>query len=425
MLRCRQTTLPNGIIVVTDTAGQFQSAALSVSFRAGSVHEPEHLAGITHFLEHMVFRDTQPGGLMQSFTRFGGYLNALTTHDSTEFQAVVVGEDLHQAISLIAEHVINPRFDAAAVDLERDVITQEAATTHVLRDAFYAEAFPGQALGRPVIGYCDTVSGLSHSDLLAHHARSYVARNLVIAVAGKVNHEALVAHVAELFENMPEGLPTRAPQSHLHAGQVLMPSRPDHARVRLGYKLPMGDNRSMDALTFFNAMLGAQGETALMRSLRSERGLVYDAWSDMVVHAGTGIFFIEVAGAASDMADILCVTSDCMQEVARYSQEHAINLEKCRFQQDERIMLDSLSARVGRLGAQINQFGTLIDEADRIRSYLNMESHQIARAASDMLDKEPAIVASGPPARMPQFSEMRTALSHGSSRKAPLLRHMN
>ena len=88
-------------------------------------------------------------------------------------------------------------------------------------------------------------------------------------------------------------------------------------------------------------------------------------------------------------------------------------------------MLDSLSARVGRLGAQINQFGTLIDEADRIRSYLNMESHQIARAASDMLDKEPAIVASGPPARMPQFSEMRTALSHGSSRKAPLLRHMN
>ncbi len=421
VLRCQETVLPNGVIVVTDTAPQFQSVALTVSMRSGAAHEPEHLCGISHLLEHMVFR----GGRARSgqeirtdFARLGGYLNGTTSQDRTDFQAVVLSEDVAEALEIIADFVIHPRLCVADLITERGVIEQEACRacpSCAMRDAFYDAAFPGQALARPIIGYEDTLARISCDELVAHHARSYVARNLTVAASGKIRHDDLVAQVARIFDELPEGLPARAPELSFSAGQAILPQISENGRIRIGFSMAGLDLR---ALEFYCAMLSAPGDTALLRHLREERGLVYHAWADIVHHAGTAVFMIETEAAATHIKQVSSALIATLCEIARADDPHLINMEKRRFQMDERMLLDSLSARVTRLSAQVSRHGALIDETGRIHDYLETGAHEIAAAADAMLGREPAIVALGPVDQMPHFAELRSQLAGAQHRKA-------
>lgn len=419
VLRCQQTVLPNGVIVVTDTAPQFQSVALNVSFRSGSAHEPEHLSGISHLLEHMVFRGShQRSGqdIRTDFARLGGYLNAMTSQDRTDFQAVVLSEDVAEALEIISDFVMHPKLDPDDLVTERRVIEQEACRacpSCAMNDTFYDAAFPKQALRRPVIGFEDTLASISRADLTTHHARSYVARNLTVAASGKIRHDTFVALIARIFDGLPEGLPARAPAASFNSGQSTLAQPSQNGRIRIGFPVSGIDLR---ALEFYRAMLSAPGDTALTRRLREEQGLVYHAWAEIVHHADTTLFLIETEAAAADMKQVASGLIDTLCETARADDPHLINMEKRRFQMDERMMLDSLSARVARLTAQVSQHGQLVDETARIRDYLDTEAHEIAAAADAMLGQEPAIVALGPFREMPRFAELRRQLARGQHR---------
>ena len=209
----RRTELPGGLVVLTETMPGIRSASLGGWVRAGSVTEKPEERGISHLLEHMVFKGTarrSPKEIALALERRGGDLDAYTTREHTSYQARVLDEDLPMAMDVLADIVLNPRLDQQDLDLEREVVLEEIAGVEDTPDdlvfELHGEAmWAGHPYGHSILGTRETVSGFDADALRDIHARAYRRPNMVIGAVGNLQHEAFVELAAGLFEQAPNG----------------------------------------------------------------------------------------------------------------------------------------------------------------------------------------------------------------------------
>ncbi len=207
--------LPNGVRVVTEHMPGLQSASLGVWVTAGGRHERAEQNGIAHFLEHMAFKGTKTRNALQiaeAIEDVGGYINAYTSREMTSFYARVLGDDVPLALDVISDIVLNPVFDAHEIEVERHVILQEIGQAldtpdDIIFDWLQETAFPGQPLGRPILGPSSTVEKFNRQDLAGFVAERYVPGNLIVAAAGAVDHDAILKMVEERFGHLAPGGP--------------------------------------------------------------------------------------------------------------------------------------------------------------------------------------------------------------------------
>ncbi|MFQ5467910.1 MAG: M16 family metallopeptidase, partial [Kiloniellaceae bacterium] len=196
----RVSTLANGLTVATDSMPTVETVSLGAWVCVGARHEPAAINGIAHLLEHMAFKGTERRSaydIAQEIEAVGGHLNAYTSRESTAFYAKVLVEDTPLAVDILADILQHPTFDAEELRRERAVVLQEIGQAHdtpddEIFDRFQETAFPGQSLGRPVLGTAKIVGRIERESLKAYMTGNYGAGTMVLAAAGKIEHQRFV-----------------------------------------------------------------------------------------------------------------------------------------------------------------------------------------------------------------------------------------
>ncbi len=205
------TQLSNGLRVVTDRIDYVETASVGMWVGAGTRREEPEVNGVAHMLEHMAFKGTKRRNareIAEEIENVGGQLNAHTAREQTAYYAKVLKDDTELAVDLLADILLNSTFDPDELDRERMVVLQEIGQTNdtpddVIFDIFQETAFPNQALGRPVLGTAEIVGGMNRDMLLGYMDTNYRARDMVFAVSGNIDHDAVLRMAEQRFGGIP------------------------------------------------------------------------------------------------------------------------------------------------------------------------------------------------------------------------------
>ncbi|HEX3548845.1 MAG TPA: pitrilysin family protein [Candidatus Elarobacter sp.] len=295
----RTTTLPNGLRVLTERMSHVRSATVGVWCDVGSSYEPAERRGISHLLEHMVFKGTErrtARDIAEAMDAVGGELNAMTDKETTCFYAHVVDRHLPLAVDVLADMLQHARFDAADLARERQVVLEEIkmyddSPGEVIHDRFARVLWRGANLGDPTIGFSRTVAAITRDDLIAWRASRYAPSTVFITAAGNVHHDAVVELVADAFGTFGGDAVAPVPETPRFTPALdLAVDETEQAYVLLGTPgLGLRDERRY-ALSVLDTILGGGMSSRLFQSVREERGLAYEISTFQQGYRDAGLF---------------------------------------------------------------------------------------------------------------------------------------
>ena len=300
----RKSTLPSGITLLTEAMPDRPSLSLGVWVKSGARDEPPAQLGITHFIEHMVFKGTESRdarAIAQSLESLGGSLDAFTARESVCYYARALSEHLIQVVDVLSDIVCRSRFAAPEVDKEKSVVREEIFSCEdnpedKINELLAGQVWGGHALGRPILGTVETVDGLGSDALRAYHASSHRPDHLVIAATGAIEHDR-VAEAIERHFAPPGGEPLGRSESPPPFVRTLHHEvRADLQQLHLalgtrGVAYPDSDRYSIVVLS---TLLGGGMSSRLFQSVREEAGLAYAVFSLADFHRDAGMLSIQL-----------------------------------------------------------------------------------------------------------------------------------
>ena len=394
----RSTKLPNGITVLTEHMPNLRSITVGIWVRRGSRHEAPELNGICHFIEHSVFKGTHrrtARDIAVESDRLGGNLDAFTTHEMTGFAVKVADRSLPQAFDLLADLLAHPRFDQNDLDREQNVILEEMKMVEdtpdeLLGELFNAAYFPDHPLGRPIEGTRETISTFDQPRITAFHASAFAPPNLVVAAAGNVEHDRLVALVERAFDNVAaasedeSSLNAAFEQSPNPAAPILIEQKKELEQAHLVIAAPWPHARSSEryAASLLASVMGGGTSSRLWQTIREERGLAYSVGAGGSTFSDVGVFTI-YAGTSPENVDEVVDLS--LAEMRRVVVER-VSTEELKLAQDQAtssilLGLESSSGRVGALARQEIIHGRRIPPAEIIQNLEAVTPEDLQRVA--------------------------------------------
>ncbi len=368
----RRTLLPGGLRVVTEYVPSVRSASVGVWVGVGSRDEGPTVAGAAHFLEHLLFKSTPTRTaveIAQAIDAVGGELNAFTAKEHTCYYAHVLDTDLALAVDLAADVVLRGECAEPDVEVERDVVLEEIAMRDddpedALGDVFLSAMFGPHPVGRPVIGSMDSIAAMTRDQLHSFHVRRYTPERMVVAVAGNVDHDEVVALVREHFgRHMVPGATARRPRG----GTGRVPGQPsvllvnrdaEQTHMLLGVRTPGRHWKHRWALTVLNTALGGGLSSRLFQEIRESRGLAYSVYSTVDMFSDAGALSVYAACLPDRFAEVAAVTADVLETVAR----EGITEQECRIAKGSLrgglvLGTEDSASRMNRLGRSELNYG--------------------------------------------------------------------
>jgi predicted Zn-dependent peptidase len=303
--------LPNGLVVLTEPMEHVHSVSVGIWLRTGSRREPAELNGISHFIEHMVFKGTQRRSaedIAREVDRVGGMLDAFTAKEMVCFNTRVLDEHLPKAFDVVADMVLEPKFANEDIEREKSVILEEIGMTQdnpedLVHELFTQNLWNRHALGKPILGTPETVSAFTRETLQSWFQRCYTPNSIVITAAGHLKHEDLVQLVADRFgklaaasDSTPDPIPASAPHVTLRTKHEL-----EQVHICVGVPaLPLSDGRRF-VVSVLNNILGGGMSSRLFQNIREKQGLAYAIFSEMNSYRDTGLLSV-YAGTSLETA---------------------------------------------------------------------------------------------------------------------------
>jgi predicted Zn-dependent peptidase len=418
----RRTVLPGGLRVITETLPAVRSVAFGIWAGVGSRDEGPAHAGATHYLEHLLFKGTGKRTALEisaTMDAVGGELNAFTGKEYTCYYARVLDADLPLAIDVLSDMVTSSLIESRDVDAERGVILEEIAMNEddpsdTVHEAFVRQLFGDTPLGRPILGTVDSINAITRDQIAEHYRARYTPDHLVVAAAGRLDHDAVVRHVEQAFRPVLDGAaqPAAPRLASTDAGLgegrgVRLVSRGiEQANLVLGCAgLRRIDDRRF-ALGVLNAALGGGMSSRLFQEVREKRGLAYSVYSFTSQHADSGLWGI-YAGCLPSKADE--VLSICRDEIGKVVSGGLTDAELERGKGQLRgsmvLGLEDPSSRMSRLGKSELVYPRL-EPVDDILASIEAVTHDDVRAvAADILTKPRVLAVVGPFDDTTAFSE--------------------
>jgi predicted Zn-dependent peptidase len=299
-----KTVLENGLRIISEELDHLKSVSLGIWVNVGSRDEEPKQNGISHFIEHMVFKGTRNRSTYQiakELDSIGGMSNAFTGKENTCFHARVLGKHFDQLADILSDIFLNSIFDPLEMERERQVILQEISmvednpdeNVHVLLNRGFWRNHP---LGLPILGSNETMAEIGKETILEYMGRCYGPENVLVSAAGNIQHETLVSYLRPLFEGLePGGLAKdRIPPSS-HSGVSCQEKDHEQVHLCLGADAPsMKDDRRY-ACALFNILLGGNMSSRLFQEIREKRGLAYNVYSFHSTYCDSGMFGIYLA----------------------------------------------------------------------------------------------------------------------------------
>jgi predicted Zn-dependent peptidase len=399
------TTLDGGARVVTEPLPSVRSAAIGFWVGAGSRDEDDARAGMSHFLEHMLFKGTDSYSaveIAEIFDRLGGELNAATARDYTVVYARVLDEHIETALDVMTDMVFTPAF--ADIDAEREVVLEEIAMIEdspqeLIHDLITEAVFGDHPLGRPVLGRADVIANVTRRSIAAYHRSRYTAGNVVVAAAGSVDHKRLVKLVQRMSGKMREP-PARKPSARAPLVAQPPPSLRFQRKNTEQYHVCLGaagisrsDKRRFTA-SILDGVLGGSASSRLFQEIREKRGLAYAVYTFSSQYADTGQIGVYVGTREENLPACLEI---CAEQIAALSggDISADELDRAKENLKGRIMLamELTSNRMSRLGKSVITDSELLS-LDRIIAEIEaVDATAVAQLAEVLLEPSKLSVA--------------------------------
>jgi predicted Zn-dependent peptidase len=391
------TTLPSGVRIVTEAMASVRSASLGMWVGSGSRSERPAEAGLSHLLEHLLFKGSSKYGSLeidQIFDAMGAELNAATDRESTAVFARVLDQHLEQAFDVMADMVFRPRLEE--IDSEREVILEEIAMyedepQEKVFDLLAEAVFGEHPLGRAIIGRAEVIAQTPPEQIAAFHARRYLPGNVVIAAAGAIDHEALVALAGErIADGGAEGSAGTAPEAppapgRLPAGRRFECKETEQFHICLGARgLSRHDDRRF-ALRVLDTIFGGTSSSRLFQEVRERRGLAYAVYSFTSGFQDDGLLGVYLGTRAENLAAAGEVLAG---ELERLRCEPATPDELRRAKENLKgrlvLGLESTGARMSRLGSELLAGAPLLTIDELVERIEAVELSDLAELAGEL-----------------------------------------
>lgn len=416
----RVTELANGIRVVTDHMPGLASSFLGVWVGAGSRHERLEQNGVAHFLEHMAFKGTSSRtarDIAEQIEGVGGELNAYTSMEATAYYARVLAEDTELAFDVLADILRNPLFDPADVDLERGVILQEIGGVRDTPDdlAFdWAQetAFPDQPLGRAILGSVENVSGFDRTALSNFMTERYAPERIVIAGAGAVEHDAVVALAEQRFGDLRSAADQGQEPARYQGGERREVKDLEQAHVILGFETPGFGGRELFDSQVYAMLLGGGLSSRLFQEAREKRGLCYTIYAHPSHYADSGLLTIYAGCGGDDVAELLNVCAEQMRDVAASISAEELDRAKAQLRAGLLMGLETPSGRAERAARSLLSHGRIRSVEELLDGLASVDRARLqAFAANTLRASAPTLTLYGPVAGAPAYETLRERLA--------------
>lgn len=385
-----KSVLPNGLLVVTEQMPHVRSAALGIWLRTGSRQENPQKGGVSHFIEHMVFKGTKhrtAEQIARVMDSVGGHLDAFTAKECVSFNTVVLDENIQLAFDVLSDLVLNPLFDSHDIARERSVVLEEIKSEqdnpdYLLHELFTGNFWKDHPLGKPIIGTKQSVASFNRNSLLDEYSQFYQPGNMVISAAGNIHHDRIMELVEHRFRSIqpPESAVTDiAPSISSH---ITLKNKQSLEQVHLVAGLPSCPipHRDRYAWYILNTILGGGMSSRLFQNIREKQGLAYSVYSDLATYRDSGCLMIYVGTSSETVKKVI----RSMMHELRDLKENGVTREELRRAKDQlkgslMLGLESTGSRMSNIARQQMYFGRFFTLDEIIQGIEAVKNDDLSR----------------------------------------------
>ena len=392
------TVLDNGTRVATEQIPEFRSCSVGAWLSTGSRDEPEELAGQAHFLEHLLFKGTATRSaydIAREMDCVGGQLNAFTSKEQTCYHARVLGDHVPIVLDILSDMLQNSVFDPAEFEKERSVISEELkmfedSPGDLAGQRFTRSHWPGHPLGRPIIGYQDSIDSLTVEDIKRYQKERYGSSNLMICAAGQVEHESFVELVRSHFENYPKGEFQARHDAPPPTGKNLVFEKDcEQAYISYGGLGTHVTEERRYSFLVLDAVLGGSMSSRLFQEIRERRGLCYSVGTYQQSYTETGLFALHAGTSVESVEETLNLMDSILRDLMKSGlTDEELQRSKELLGRNLLLGMESTSLRMHRLAHSHLNHGRLIP-VEELLTAVNETCHaDIMELASEYLNPD-------------------------------------
>ncbi|HET9698775.1 MAG TPA: pitrilysin family protein [Terriglobales bacterium] len=388
----RREVLSNGLTILTEEMPHVRSVSIGIWIKTGSRHESPEWNGISHFSEHMVFKGTKSRNAEQiarEVDSVGGNMDAFTAKECICFDVKVLDEHLPKALDILSDLVLNPVFDASELKRERGVILEEIKMDednpdYLVHEIFTQNFWKDHPLGKPILGTKETVKRFEQEILFDYYRRFFIPNNMIISVAGNLNHERFVDLVKEKFASLkagPNGFHQEPPKTQ---ARINMRNKKALEQVQICIGVPslaIGHEKRF-ASYILNTLLGGGMSSRLFQSVREKQGLAYAIYSELNPYRDTGCMCV-YAGTSRENAQrvVQSVVGEFKTLKDQFVPAEELRRAKDQLKGSLMLSLESSTARMSNLARQelyFDRFYSMDEIIDRVEAVTTEDLKQLA-----------------------------------------------
>ncbi|MEE9250001.1 MAG: pitrilysin family protein [Alphaproteobacteria bacterium] len=398
------TTLASGLRVVTDPVDTVETASVGVWINVGARHERKEVNGVAHLLEHMAFKGTERRSaktIAEEIESVGGHLNACTSREYTAYFARVLKDDLPLAVDILADILQHSTFDLKELERERAVIIQEIGQAYDTPDDFVFDrfqeiAYPGQSLGRPILGSAERIGAMSREVIAGYMRENYSAPKMVLAAAGRVDHDAFVKLAQEAFRDLPRTRGCESEPARYRGGEAYEERELEQVHLVLGFAGVPYKDPDFYGLSVLSSLLGGGMSSRLFQEIREKRGLAYSIYSFTAPYVDGGLFGVYAGTGEGEVEELLSVTCEEIRNIGATVREEELARVKAQLKAGILMALESTSARCERLGQHMLVYGRPLSVEEMVERIEAVDIQAVGRVADRLTASRPTFAALGP-----------------------------
>ena len=399
-----RTVLSNGLRVVTERMPHVRSVSAGVWIGTGSREESLEQTGISHFIEHMLFKGTKKRSAEQiarSVDSIGGGLDAFTSKELVSYNVKVLDEHLPEAFDIISDLVRNPRFDAADINKEKGVVMEELKMEvdnpeYLIHEIFASNFWKGHSLGRPILGTRQTIRSFDQDNIAGYYRDYYTPKNILITAAGNLSHKKLVQLAEEHFGDLKSRARAKPDVSPTPHAPLVFREKTSLEQVHLYLGVPSIPMPHKDrfACYILNAILGGGMSSRLFQNIREKQALAYTVYSELSMYHDAGCLLVYAGTSPRTVGKVIDSVAHEMREIT----DHEVTPEELRRAKDHlkgsfMLGLESTSSRMGNLARQELYFKRFFSLDEMLESIEKVTAKDVQRLAQQFFDPKQTAVA--------------------------------
>ncbi len=418
-MKIQKSLLANGLTVITDRMDTVETVSLGVWVNVGTRDEYPDVNGVSHLLEHMIFKGTKRRDAYKIATDIedvGGHINAYTSREHTAYYAKVLKDDLSLAVDLISDILQHSKLDEDELIREQAVILQEIHQANdtpddIIFDYFQETAFPNQAMGRPVLGRPEIIQAIDRECIKTYMHRHYCGKRMIVAAAGNLEHETFVKLVEKFFDSLPDAKP-KTRQSATYIGGDFRENRDlEQIHVVLGTEGISFDDEGFYAASVLSTILGGGMSSRLFQEIREKRGLAYSIYSFLSCFDDCGVFGVYAGTGPTEARGLLSLIFDELEKIHDGITNEELQRARAQLKSSILMSLESSSSRCERLARHLLVFGRNLSTNEIVEKINQVDHQALSKMAQRLYSGVPTVAGLGPIAELCSHDTLSSRLA--------------